>query len=112
MSQQVILALSTLPDEPVAAHIAQTLVAERLATCVNRVPGVRSTYVWNGTVQDEGEVLLIIKSTLAVAPALEQRLKELHPYDLPEFVVISADAGNEQYLDWIRRNVRSEGDRA
>jgi len=112
MSQQVILALSTCPDETVAAHIARTLVSERLATCINRVPGIRSTYFWEGQLQDEGEILLIIKSTLNLVPDLERRLKELHPYALPEFVVTSVDAGNEQYLEWIRRNVRSEGDRA
>lgn len=112
MSQQVILALSTCPDEAVAARIAQTLVTEGLAGCINRIPGIRSTYVWDGQLQDEGEVLLLIKSTLDRVADLELRLKELHPYELPEFVVVSVDAGNEHYLQWIRRNVRSEGDQA
>ena len=112
MNAQVILAFSTCPDEPAAARIAQVLVTERLATCINRVPGMRSTYVWDGKVQDEGETLLIIKSTLDLVPHLERRLKELHPYELPEFVIASVDGGNEQYLEWIRRNVRSEDDRA
>jgi len=112
MTDQVILAFSTCPDEAVAQRIAATLVTEHLAACVNRVPGVRSSYVWEGQLQDEGEILLIIKSTAAQLPQLERRLKELHPYELPEFVVTPIEGGNEPYLQWIRRNVRSEGDRA
>lgn len=112
MSDQAIVAFSTCPDEAAARRIAETLVVERLAACVNRISGARSTYVWDGRVQDEGEILLIIKSTSNLATHLERRLKELHPYELPEFVITSVDGGNEPYLDWIRRNVGSKGDQA
>lgn len=106
MKDEVIIAFSTCPDENVARHIAEALVSEKLATCVNRIAAIRSTYVWNDRLQDDGEVLLLIKTTAARAAALEQRLKELHPYELPEFVVVPVIGGNEPYLEWIRRSVQ------
>jgi periplasmic divalent cation tolerance protein len=105
MTDQVILALSTCPDSAVAKHIAESLVTERLATCVNRVEGVRSTYVWNGQLQDEGEVLLMIKTTAPRLGELEARLKALHPYELPELLVFPVSGGNERYMEWVRQGV-------
>ena len=105
MNEQVIVALSTCPDEATAARIAQALVSERLATCVNRLPGVTSTYFWDGRLQSDSEVLLIIKTTAARWAALESRLKTLHPYDLPELVALTVTAGNERYLEWVRTGV-------
>lgn len=106
MSTNVIVALTTCPDEAVAERIATALVTERLAGCINRIPGIRSTYIWDGRLQDETEILLIMKTTMDRVAALEQRLRELHPYELPEFVVTPPLSGNEQYLDWIRRQVQ------
>jgi periplasmic divalent cation tolerance protein len=111
MTSQVILAFSTCPDETVARQLAETLVTEKLAACVNRIAGVRSSYLWDGQLHDDAEVLLIVKSTADRLAELERRLKELHPYELPEFVVTPVSGGNDQYLDWIRRNVSSGGDR-
>jgi periplasmic divalent cation tolerance protein len=108
MTEQVILVLSTCPDESVARRIAEVLVSERLASCVNRIAGVRSSYFWDGILQDDREILLIIKSTAGQATKLERRLNELHPYELPEFIVTSVTGGNERYLDWIRRHVGLE----
>ena len=110
MSINVIVALTTCPDEAVAQRISGILVSERLAGCINRVPGVRSTYIWDGRLQDEAEILLIMKTTTDRVDALERRLRELHPYELPEFVVTPPLGGNERYLDWIRRQVGFEGD--
>jgi periplasmic divalent cation tolerance protein len=107
MSARVIVALTTCPDEAVAQAVATALVRERLAGCINRLPGLRSTYFWDGRLQDEAEILLIMKTTTDRVEALEQRLRELHPYELPEFVVLPPVSGNEQYLDWIRRQVGS-----
>jgi periplasmic divalent cation tolerance protein len=107
MTDQVILALSTCPNELIARQIAAALVSESLAGCINRISGVRSSYMWDGQLQDEAEILLIIKTTQDRLVDLERRLKELHPYDLPEFVITRVDGGNEAYLDWIRWNVRS-----
>jgi len=111
MTDQVILALSTCPDEATAQQIAESLVNERLATCVNRLPGVQSTYVWNGQLQNDSEILLVIKSTAARIPELEARLKALHPYELPELVVLPVTGGNEAYLEWVRQGVAVKEER-
>ncbi len=111
MTSQVILALSTCPDSAAAQRIAETLVNERLATCVNRIEGVRSTYVWNDELQDDSEVLLMIKTTAARLGELEARLKALHPYELPELVVLSVTGGNERYLEWVRLGVAGKDEK-
>lgn len=105
MTEQVIVALSTCPDEATARRIAEVLVGERLATCVNRVTGVASTYVWEGRLQDDAEILLIIKTTAARLAELASRLKVLHPYELPELVALPVAGGNEPYLQWVRTGV-------
>jgi periplasmic divalent cation tolerance protein len=71
---------------------------------------VRSTYFWDGSLQDDEETLLIIKTTAARIPALRDRLRALHPYELPELVVLDVTDGNEGYLDWVRQGVVDEGD--
>ena len=108
MSEQVIVALSSCPNEATAKRIAEALVTERLATCVNRVSGIASTYFWDGRLQDDAEVLLIIKSTAARLAELEARLRVLHPYELPELIVLPVAAGNERYLQWVRDGVASD----
>ena len=107
MADSVIIALSTCPDEARAASIAATLVKEGLAVCVNRIGGLRSTYLWDGRLHDEPEILLIMKTTAERLSALEARLKDLHPYELPELVALPVTGGNERYLDWVRSGVRS-----
>jgi periplasmic divalent cation tolerance protein len=109
MKDQVIVALSTCPDEASARRIAALLVEERLAACVNRVPGLQSTYFWDGRLQDEAEILLIIKTTTGRMADLEARLKTLHPYELPELVTLPVAGGNERYLDWVRMSVERTG---
>lgn len=105
MTDQVILALSSCPDEIAAQRIAQTLVAEGLATCVNRVGPVVSTYIWDGQLRGEREILLMIKTTAGRLAELEERLKAIHPYELPELIAIGVTGGNERYLDWVRKGV-------
>jgi periplasmic divalent cation tolerance protein len=107
MTDQVIVALTTCPDEATARDLASTLVNERLATCVNRVTGITSTYFWDGRLQEDAEILLIIKTTAARLPQLEARLKTLHPYELPELVALEVTGGNERYLEWVRTGVAS-----
>jgi periplasmic divalent cation tolerance protein len=109
MTAQVIVAFCTCPEEAVAKSISIALVAERLATCVNRIANVRSCYIWDGRLQDENEILLMIKTTAERLAALRARLVELHPYDLPELIATDVVGGNEPYLEWIRRGVHSEG---
>jgi periplasmic divalent cation tolerance protein len=106
MSTQVIVAFSTVPDEATGQRIAKCLVTEGLAACVNRLPNVRSSYIWEGRLQDDAEILLIIKTTAERLAAMRQRLIELHPYDLPELVAIGVVGGNEPYMEWIRQGVR------
>jgi periplasmic divalent cation tolerance protein len=108
MTDQVILALTTCPDEASSRAIATALVQERLAACVNRVGGLRSTYIWDARLQDAEEILLIIKTTAARLQALEARLKALHPYELPELLAIPVAGGNERYLDWVRMGVTKQ----
>jgi len=105
MSDQVILALSTCPDEASARRIAQILVSEGLAACVNRMGALASTYLWEGELRDESEILLLMKTTAAGLPALQARLLAIHPYELPEFVVIPVIGGNASYLAWVRSAV-------
>lgn len=94
--------LVTAPDAETAAQLARQLVEERLAACVNVVPGVRSFYRWEGAIQDDAELLLVAKTRSQRAEALAARVKELHPYELPEVLELPAAGGSRAYLDWIR----------
>jgi periplasmic divalent cation tolerance protein len=105
MSDTVLLCYCTCPDDDRAQHIARTLVAERLAACVNRLRGVASTYRWQGEVVTEAEALLLIKTTVACFPALRERLLVLHPYELPELVAVPVERGHQAYLDWVQEAV-------
>jgi periplasmic divalent cation tolerance protein len=99
MPTPALFCLSTCPDAETAARIARALVAERLAACVNRVPGVTSTYRWQGEVHDAAEVLLLIKTTRERFDALRDRLVELHPYEVPELIALDIADGLPVYLD-------------
>ncbi len=83
-------------------RIGRALVDERLAACVNIVGPVRSIYRWRGAVQDEAELLLIIKTRTAVFQALQERIKSLHSYATPEIVAVPLTAGSAAYLEWVR----------
>jgi periplasmic divalent cation tolerance protein len=108
MTDQVILALSSCPDEASAAHIAKALVEAGLATCINRIQGVRSTYFWDGHLNDDAEILLMMKTTTGRLAALEARLKALHPYELPELIALPIVGGSAGYLDWVRAGVATK----
>lgn len=92
----------TAPDADVAARIGRTLVEEGLAACCSLVPGVRSIYRWEGAVQDEAEVLLIVKTRAALVDALSERIAAVHPYTLPEVIALPVIGGLAPYLDWVR----------
>jgi periplasmic divalent cation tolerance protein len=98
--------LSTVPDAQVAERVARALVEERLAACVSRVPGVGSLYRWQGEIEEAEEVLLVIKTHARRAPELTRRLRELHPYEVPEILVLPVAAGLSSYLDWVREETR------
>ena len=97
----LIIILTTMPADDRASALARTLVDERLAACVNVHAPMTSTYRWQGQVEVESERQVVIKTTRAQVAALETRLRALHPYDLPEFVVIDA-TGSEAYATWVR----------
>lgn len=98
------LCLCACPDAGTAARIGRTLVEERLAACVNVLPGLRSIYRWHGVVEEASEVLLLAKTTRAALPALQSRLVALHPYELPELLAVEAAGGLPAYLAWIADN--------
>ena len=102
MSSDVLVVLSTLPLDKADA-IAETLVTERLAACVNLVGPVRSIYRWDGALQKDSELLAIIKTTAARYDEMATRLRALHPYEVPEILAFAVDDGSPSYLDWLRR---------
>lgn len=106
MPSDAAIILTTLGADADAAALARTLVAERLAACVNVLPPMTSTYRWKEAVEQEREQQLVIKTSRAQVPAVEARLRELHPYELPEFLVLDA-TGSDAYLRWIQDNVRN-----
>lgn len=99
------IVLVTAPSVAVAAELARALVEERLAACGNILPGVRSIYRWQGEVQDESEVLLLLKTVPARVPALTARVVALHPYDVPEVVTVPLDSGLDAYVTWVEESV-------
>jgi periplasmic divalent cation tolerance protein len=96
-----VLVLTTLPPDADNRQFARTLVQERLAACVNILPGMRSVYRWQGAVEEAAEHQIIIKTTRDRLPQLWERVRALHPYDVPEFIVVSIVEGHDVYLRWI-----------
>lgn len=101
-SNNVLLCYCTCPDAESAKHLAEALVGESLAACVNRIPGIQSTYRWKGEVTTDVEELLLIKTTTERFEALKERLLALHPYELPELIAVPVERGHAAYLDWVR----------
>lgn len=97
----VLICFNTCPDPATAQRLAAILVGERLAACVNVLPGVHSTYLWQGKLEQTDEVLLVIKTTRERYPALQARLPTVHPYELPELVAVEAVEGLPAYLQWV-----------
>jgi periplasmic divalent cation tolerance protein len=101
MSQEYYIILNTCPDLVTAEAIANTLVDEELAACVNIIPGVRSVYLWEGQRTTSQEHLLLIKAMASDYETIEETILELHPYELPEIIAVSISAGLPDYLDWL-----------
>lgn len=98
----------TCADPESAAAIARSLVEERLAACVSQLPGVRSTYRWQGQVECADEVLLLIKSTRERHPALAARLRELHSYELSEIIAVDVSVADPAYQAWVESQVKPD----
>lgn len=101
-----LLAYATCPDHAVAQRIAQALVSEHNAACVNIVPGLRSVYRWQGNVETDDECLLMIKTRKGCLEAVRNSLSDLHPDELPELIAVNIDDGSPPYLDWVVRETR------
>ena len=104
----VLVCFCTCPDPDSARRIADALVAERLAACVNLVPGLRSVYRWQQGIECSDEVLLLIKTVAARRDALCARIVALHPYELPEVLAVEASGGLTAYLDWVSEQTRGD----
>ena len=104
MDSQALVVYCSCPDQAIAERIAEAVVNERLAACVNLISGLTSIYRWEGQLQRDTELLLIIKTRSAVYPQLEARLRQLHPYQLPEIIALPIHAGSADYLNWIAAN--------
>jgi periplasmic divalent cation tolerance protein len=98
---QALLVLTNLPDEASALTLAKTLIAERLAACVNVLAPCRSVYHWQGVIENAQEVPLLIKTTAERYVALESAIRAGHPYELPEIIAVPIDRGLPEYLDWV-----------
>jgi periplasmic divalent cation tolerance protein len=99
----------TCSGEAEADKLARSLVEEHLAACVNILPGLSSVYRWQDKVETAAEHLLVVKTTQERFAAVENRIRELHSYELPEVVAVPIVAGSENYLRWIREQVSPEG---
>ncbi len=95
------LLVSTCPTMEIAEALAEMLVREKLAACVNILPGARSVYEWKGKIEKEEEVVLLIKSRADRLQTLEERLLLEHPYELPELIAVPIEKGSAAYLSWI-----------
>jgi len=93
--------LTTFASEDAAALVVRTLVEERLAACGTILPGARSIYRWNGEIEDASETLVLLKTTAASSAALEARLRELHPYEVPEVVLFDPASAGSAYSQWL-----------
>jgi periplasmic divalent cation tolerance protein len=109
MNSNHIVVYCSCPDEAVAGRLAAALVADKLAACVTRTAALRSTYSWEGAVCDTPEVLLTIKTQVSRYPALEARIRALHPYELPEIMAVPVVAGSAGYLEWVTRESAGTG---
>jgi len=107
MHDEFRLVLCTCPDQQSAESIGERLVDQRLAACVNLVPGLLSIYRWQGEIQRDREVLLLIKTTADRLDALSDGLRRLHPYDVPEIIAVPICAGLPDYLQWLSQCTRS-----
>lgn len=103
-----LVVLVTVPDLETARHIGRTLVEERLAACANIVPGLVSIYRWEDQINEDPELLLLLKTRLERYEELEGRVKQLHPYTFPEIIALQVHSGSVDYLHWIAKSLAPE----
>ncbi len=104
MTEKIVV-LSNCGSEEEARRVARALVEARVAACVNIVPGIQSVYHWQGAIQEDSEWMLVIKSTRPMFDSLAAELRKIHSYQVPEVLAIPVIAGDQNYLDWMDREI-------
>lgn len=104
MPEKILLALSTFPDSEIAHRISNQLVTERFAACANILPAVESIYRWKNKIESGNEILVFFKITEERQTAFQDKLRSLHPYDVPEIVFVPVAGGLPEYLRWVSDN--------
>ncbi|XP_015092850.1 protein CutA isoform X2 [Vicugna pacos] len=103
-------AFVTCPNEKVAKEIARAVVEKRLAACVNLIPQITSIYEWKGKIEEDSEVLMMIKTQSSLVPALTDFVRSVHPYEVAEVIALPVEQGNSPYLHWVRQVTESVSD--
>lgn len=106
MAERILLALSTFPDAEIARRISNQLVSERFAACANILPSVESIYCWKDKIESGNETLVFFKVSEVRQPAFQDKLRSLHPYDVPEIIFVPVASGLTDYLQWVSENCR------
>jgi periplasmic divalent cation tolerance protein len=106
--RQTRLAVMTAPSAEAAEALVRALIEERLVACGNIVPGLTSIYRWRGAVECEAEVLVLLKTTAAALPRLLERAPALHPYEVPELLILPVETGHPPYLKWVAESVEPD----
>jgi periplasmic divalent cation tolerance protein len=104
MAEKVLLALSTFPDQETAREISNELVTKKLAACANILPGVESIYRWKEKIESGNETLVLFKLSEDRQSAFQEKLRSLHPYEVPEIIFVPISSGLPEYLRWVTEN--------
>jgi periplasmic divalent cation tolerance protein len=104
MAEKVLLALSTFPDQETAREISNELVTKKLAACANILPGVESIYRWKDKIESGNETLVLFKLSEDRQSAFQEKLRSLHPYEVPEIIFVPISSGLAEYLRWVTEN--------
>lgn len=109
IQNEVILVLTNMPDQASAGLLAESLITQKLAACVNVLAPCQSIYAWQGKLEHTVEVPMLIKTNRTQYNALEAAIIKVHPYELPEIITINVDGGLPQYLQWVNAQLSAEG---
>jgi periplasmic divalent cation tolerance protein len=104
MAETILLALSTFPDAETARRVSNQLVSERLAACANVLPTIESIYRWKGKIESASETLVFFKVSQERQSTFQDKLRSLHPYDVPEIIFVPVASGLPEYLEWVSEN--------
>ncbi len=107
MKSPYYIALTTCPDNTVANNLAQQIVKQQLAACVNIIPNIQSVYQWQGEIETDNELLLVMKTQQQTLKRLELFILQHHPYETPEFICINIESGTQAYLNWITSSLKT-----